>query len=181
MDSANEMIGAWSLHNRGIRGSGQVIAVLDTGITPAHEAFGVYPGMLEQAALTQDQAEAFIARQGYGASLSAKIPFAYDYYDQDDDALDDLSGHGTHVSGIAAGYAQAEDGAVRFAGTAPDAQILTMKVFGKNGGAYDSDYMVAIEDAMAKLEPAILVFLAGFAGFIVIAIYMAMFGMYAAM
>ena len=31
---------------------------------------------------------------------------------------------------------------------APDAQILTMKVFGKGGGAYDSDYMVAIEDAM---------------------------------
>ena len=33
-------------------------------------------------------------------------------------------------------------------GVAPDAQILTMKVFGKGGGAYDSDYMVAIEDAV---------------------------------
>ncbi|MBR6378253.1 MAG: S8 family serine peptidase [Oscillospiraceae bacterium] len=149
MDSANEMIGAWSLQNRGIRGSGQVIAVLDTGITPTHEAFGAYPGMLEQAALTQDQAEAFIARQGYGASLSAKIPFAYDYYDQDNDALDDLSGHGTHVSGIAAGYAQAEDGAVRFAGTAPDAQILAMKVFSSKaqGGTDSSVYFKALEDA----------------------------------
>lgn len=46
---------------------------------------------------------------------------------------------------------------------------------------YDDELEVAINDAMAKLEPAILVFLAGFAGFIVIAIYMAMFGMYAAM
>ena len=31
---------------------------------------------------------------------------------------------------------------------APDAQIITMKVFGKGGGAYDSDYMAAIEDAI---------------------------------
>lgn len=49
------------------------------------------------------------------------------------------------------------------------------------GEYYDSELQVAIDDAMAKLEPTILVFLAGFAGYIVIAIYMAMFGMYAAM
>ncbi len=30
-------------------------------------------------------------------------------------------------------------------GVAPDAQLLVMKVFGQNGGAYDSDYMAAIE------------------------------------
>ena len=33
-------------------------------------------------------------------------------------------------------------------GVAPDAQILTMKVFGNYGGAYESDYMAAIEDAI---------------------------------
>lgn len=33
-------------------------------------------------------------------------------------------------------------------GVAPDAQIIAMKVFGKRGGAYDSDYMAAIEDAI---------------------------------
>ena len=46
---------------------------------------------------------------------------------------------------------------------------------------YDAELEQATADARAKLEPTILVFLAGFAGFIVIAIYMAMFGMYAAM
>ena len=46
---------------------------------------------------------------------------------------------------------------------------------------YDSELEQATADALAKLEPTILVFLAGFAGFIVISIYMAMFGMYAAM
>lgn len=33
-------------------------------------------------------------------------------------------------------------------GVAPDAQIITMKVFGAAGGAYSSDYMAAIEDAV---------------------------------
>ena len=56
------------------------------------------------------------------------------------------------------------------------AQTLTM-----TAEYYDSELEQATADALAKLEPTILVFLAGFAGFIVIAIYMAMFGMYAAM
>lgn len=46
---------------------------------------------------------------------------------------------------------------------------------------YDAELDMAIASALAKLEPALLVGLAGIAGFIVIAIYMAMFGMYAAM
>lgn len=46
---------------------------------------------------------------------------------------------------------------------------------------YDSELEVAVNAAVAKLEPALLVFLAGVAGFIVIAIYMAMFDLYGAM
>ena len=42
--------------------------------------------------------------------------------------------------------------------------------------AQEADY--AMSAAIAKLEPTLLVFLAGFAGFIVIAIYMPMFSMY---
>ena len=48
-------------------------------------------------------------------------------------------------------------------------------------GYYDAELDMAIASALAKLEPALLVGLAGIAGFIVVAIYMAMFGMYAAM
>lgn len=49
------------------------------------------------------------------------------------------------------------------------------------GDYYDSELEVAINAAMAKLEPALLVVLAGIVGFIVIAIYGSMFGMYAMM
>lgn len=46
---------------------------------------------------------------------------------------------------------------------------------------YDSELATAISEALAKLEPAILVVIAGFAGYVVIAIYIAMFSMYGAM
>ncbi len=46
---------------------------------------------------------------------------------------------------------------------------------------FDSELETAINAAMAKLEPTLLVVLAGIVGFIVIAIYGSMFSMYAAM
>ena len=55
------------------------------------------------------------------------------------------------------------------------------QTLGMTAEYYDTELEQATAAALAKLEPTILVFLAGFAGFIVIAIYMAMFGMYAAM
>lgn len=92
--------------------------------------------------------------------VSTKIPFGYNYIDTDIDITHDndtQGAHGSHVAGIAAAnaYVAEEDGTYSNAlnttyvrGVAPDAQILVMKVFGKNGGAYESDYMAAIEDAI---------------------------------
>ena len=90
--------------------------------------------------------------------LSQKLPFAFNYVDldYDTDHSDGESEHGSHVAGIATAnsYVKTENGfqsalaAVHTQGVAPDAQLITMKVFGKGGGAYDSDYMVAIEDAI---------------------------------
>ncbi len=69
----------------------------------------------------------------------------------------DISGNGTVTSYDAhlllnmvadgTAYVSAED-AVGVTGVAPDAQLLTMKVFGILGGAYSSDYMAAVEDAV---------------------------------
>ncbi len=92
---------------------------------------------------------------------SAKIPFGYDYmFGYTDYNCDATSGdHGCHVSGIAAANAyvaaQDADGDTYYTtqengvtGIAPDAQILTMKVFSNGYGAYESSYMAAIEDAI---------------------------------
>lgn len=96
---------------------------------------------------------------------SSKLPFAYNYADPGTDVnhhagqvSPDME-HGSHVAGIAAAntyvpsnekpgeflYAAEEVGVC---GMAPDAQILTLRVFDKMGGAYESTYMVAIEDAI---------------------------------
>ncbi|MBQ4549493.1 MAG: S8 family serine peptidase [Oscillospiraceae bacterium] len=91
--------------------------------------------------------------------LSEKLPFAANYVDKNlvvDHDHDYQGSHGSHVAGIAAanrfipvsgGYADART-AVSAAGAAPDAQIITMKVFGNADGPYDSDYFAAIEDAI---------------------------------
>lgn len=91
---------------------------------------------------------------------SSKLPFAFNYvdhgYDYVDHNRDQQSDHGSHVAGIAAanryiekdGTMQDAISTVRVAGQAPDAQLLVMKVFGMSGGAFDSDYMAAIEDAI---------------------------------
>lgn len=89
---------------------------------------------------------------------SSKIGFAFNYIDADLDVTHDNDGqgdHGTHVSGIATAnrYVLKADGSYGYAdngvvGVAPDAQLVTMKVFGKSGGAYADDYIAAIEDAV---------------------------------
>ena len=148
-DSASVMIGANLLDvTVGANGSGKVIAVLDTGITADHEAFGVYDGMLQTPAYTEGQMRSKIVALGHGDYYSQKIPFLYDYADHDNDAIDDGSSHGSHVAGIAAGYAESEEGEVTFYGSAPDAQILAMKIFGSTQKTTSSDiYFAALEDA----------------------------------
>ena len=89
-----------------------------------------------------------------------KVAYGYCYIDKDLDVThetDTEGEHGSHVAGIAAanrylpdgngGYVSALD-SVHMHGAAPDAQVLVMKVFGDEGGAYDSDYTAAIEDAI---------------------------------
>ena len=89
----------------------------------------------------------------------SKIVYGFNYIDGDltiDHNSDTAGNHGSHVAGIAAANKYIPSGGsyvkaletVMTQGEAPDAQLLIMKVFGKGGGAYDSDYMVAIEDAM---------------------------------
>ena len=91
--------------------------------------------------------------------ISDKLPFGANYVDKSLNVThdqDEQGSHGSHVAGIAAANRYIEaDGAyadaretVYMSGVAPDAQIITLKVFGINPGPYDSDYFAAIEDAI---------------------------------
>ncbi len=147
--SAADMINAVWLNDKiSADGSGKVIAVLDTGITVGHEAFQVYDGMLQTPAISKADMLKAVLKLGHGAYYSKKIPYQYDYADRDLNAADDLSGHGSHVAGIAAGYVATSEGEVTFRGSAPDAQILAMKIFSSQQETTSSDiYLAALEDA----------------------------------
>lgn len=90
-----------------------------------------------------------------------KIPFGFNYLTNGTEyGCDSLSGdHGCHVAGIAAANTYVPttdaDGDQYFArqsqnvtGIAPNAQLLVMKVFSDGWGAWEDDYMAAIEDSI---------------------------------
>ncbi len=116
--------------------------------------------LLDAAEIDAVAAELNAPVTGAEAYINSKLPFGYNYIDGDFDVTHDNDSqgeHGSHVAGIATANAwlyMGEDNfvnamsSVMVKGVAPDAQLITMKVFGKAGGAYDSDYMAAIEDAM---------------------------------
>lgn len=130
-------------------GDGVVVAVIDSGFYVGHEVFQDY-GIIENPALSEEEIDAFAEEHhADGRYISPKIPFAYDYCDQDR-SVHTMDSHGTHVAALAAGYAKNEDGTDKFRGVAGAAQLLCMKVFpdDANKGASDADILKAMEDAL---------------------------------
>lgn len=156
------------------QGQGMAVAILDTGLDYTHEAFDPvkYREDLDEVdgnvrytkeaigALLND--EDFKAEQ-FGAGLNdvyynEKVPFAYDYADDDAMVFPGYSNHGTHVAGIVAGKSdfdvtpddKTDD--ETFRGVAPLAQLVICKVFTDDlfsdtlGGGNDIDILAALED-----------------------------------
>lgn len=87
--------------------------------------------------------------------VNDKIAFAFNYAGENLDISHESNDHGTHVAGIAAAnqYIPQTNGVYQeqpegVSGIAKDAQLLVMKVFGKDQIAYTDDYMAAVEDAL---------------------------------
>ena len=166
-NTSSNMVGASQSWDLGYTGAGTKIAIIDTGIDTDHQSFdaGAYQYALSQLGKDVEQMEQISSALSNELNsksrnyVSAKIPYAYNYVDNNTTVnhLSDTEGeHGSHVAGIAAAnrfiksgnsYVDAAE-TVKAVGMAPDAQLLIMKVFGASGGAYDSDYMAAIEDAI---------------------------------
>ncbi|MDD4290785.1 MAG: leucine-rich repeat protein [Clostridia bacterium] len=121
------------------QGEGKIVAILDTGIDYTHSAFA---GELTEVAYTYEQITAAMAQLGInGRYISSKIPFSYDYGDNDADVYA-ANPHGTHVAGILAG----DDDEVT--GVVPNAQLAIMKVFTNSGTGYTSRVIQALGDAI---------------------------------
>lgn len=163
-------------------GEGMVVAVLDTGLDYTHEAFSKDPKNLSRLGLPLDTLSEMFDDKEFAAEdrtalsggnltakdvyVSAKVPFAYDYADDDADVYPAYSNHGTHVAGIIGGSADSytnKDGVIEtdengnkipFVGVAPEAQLVICKVFTDDldskdlGGAVTEDIMAALEDCV---------------------------------
>lgn len=157
-------IGGDIVKNTGYTGKGMVVAILDTGLDTSHEAFrNAVNGPKFSKQNIADKLESNSLRVGNvnvdSIYQSDKIPFAYDYYGSDTNVSGGNS-HGTHVAGIVG----ANSGQVT--GVAPDAQLMIMKIFGDDGsGAYDSDIIAALEDAVVLGADAVNMSLGMTAGF----------------
>lgn len=117
-----DQIGARTLWERGITGEGVNVAVIDTGVAPVDALSG---------------ADKVVAMADL--SPEAHVPEA---------TYLDTYGHGTHMAGIVAGRSsglrvdRARDSPEEFAGVAPDAGIVSVKV-GDNTGAADVSQVIA--------------------------------------
>ena len=136
-------------------GTGTVVAVLDTGLDYNHTAFSTdnFTADRTKLGMTFDEVAALISstrasslREGLTASdvyISDKVPFGFDYADEDPDVYPVDSDHGTHVAGIIAGKDKV------ITGVAPNAQLVIMKTFSDvKDSAFASWILAALEDCV---------------------------------
>lgn len=115
-----EMLHSVEANEMGYSGEGVVVGLIDSGVNYNHSD-------LRHAMWQSD-----------------KYPnHGWDFYDDDDDPMDEL-GHGTHCAGIIAG-----NGASGIkTGVAPDVRIMALKVTDSNGEATQADAIEAIQFAV---------------------------------
>lgn len=148
MNYAKELTQTYSTwSDLGYKGEGMVISIIDTGIDYNHKDLVISDP--SKAKLTPKSPE------GLGKYFTDKVPYGYNFADDNTDVIDSnpMTGmHGMHVAGIAAANGKQEDTSSFKAvqGVAPEAQLLDMKVFSNDPseGAYSDDIIAAIEDSV---------------------------------
>ena len=148
-----ENTGIFDSSSFGYDGSGTVVAVLDTGLDYTHSAFSVNNFTSTKLGLTKSEVEAIIGKteaaklfHGLTADdvyLNEKVPFSFDYADEDADVYSMHNNHGTHVSGVIVG----KDDVIT--GVAPNAQLVSMKIFSDTMDTARSSWILAaLEDCV---------------------------------
>ena len=103
----NSLINLQPLWDKGIKGQGQVVAVIDSGVDPAHDIFRLTDiskaKYKSEAEIEEAKKKAGIT---YGKWYNNKVVYVHNYSDMDDNVKeDDPISHGAHVAGTAVGNA----------------------------------------------------------------------------
>ncbi len=128
-----EPINAPAVWSQGYNGTGIGVAVIDSGIANEPDLGGA-PGL----PLPKGQKQRIVYSQSFPATLAG--------------GANDVYGHGTHVAGLIAGNGAESIGKSytrTFAGVAPNANLINLRVLDENGQGSDSTVIAAIETAIA--------------------------------
>lgn len=110
------------LYDQNLTGRGTIVAMIDSGIDYAHPDFRNDDGTT-RILLLWDQT---VGRVFDSAQINQALAASSDRERYQLVPSRDLSGHGTHVAGIAAGNGRASDG--RYVGVAPEASLIVVKL-----------------------------------------------------
>lgn len=161
-----------------LKGEGQVVSIIDTGVDFNNKAFKAPEDKsklkLNKASVDEIKSKgALRANKDAETYFSEKVPFGFNYADNNTeivDKRDSKSPHGCHVAGIVA--ADGDENEVKenksIKGVAPEAQLLAMKVFSNGpsgGGAFADSIIAAIDDSVALGADVINMSLGSSAGF----------------
>ena len=149
----NSLINLQPLWDKGIKGQGQVVAVIDSGVDPAHDIFRLTDiskaKYKSEAEIEEAKKKAGIT---YGKWYNNKVVYVHNYSDMNDNVKeDDPISHGAHVAGTAVGNAsQPSPNGEIIRGVAPEAQLMFLRVFSdtKGGQVQNFIYTKAVEDAI---------------------------------
>lgn len=153
----------------GLSGDGVKVAVIDNAFNTSHPAFDA--DVTETLDLEPYQMQIGIPIRltalRYMLNVmdfrcSAKIPYAFDYADHDNDVFDKTADHGTHVAGIIGAVSTDTES---MHGIAPGCQLILMKVFSDGAvSASDSAILAAIEDSVKLGADVINLSIGNYAG-----------------
>jgi serine protease AprX len=143
-----EPINAPVVWQQGYTGTNIGVAVIDSGITPVPD-LNVNSLSLSLSLSIVPQLLSSLSEVAPGST--GRIVYSQNFVSGQNDALDHF-GHGTHVAGLIAGNGAESSGTKYFRtfyGSAPNANLINLRVLDENGAGTDSAVIAAISRAIA--------------------------------
>ena len=145
----SEPINAPAVWQRGFVGTNVGVAVVDSGITPVPDLGGNSLSLLGPG--ENPVLQLLAVPNEVSPWMNGRIVYSQNFVPGQSDALDHY-GHGTHVAGLIAGNGALSTGPLdyrTFHGSAPNADLINLRVLDENGAGTDSSVIAAIQRAIA--------------------------------